>query len=160
MTGRPTTSDEWDWDSARALCLRETQRVLGRIATAEDAAQEAVTRVWRHRATCQTPDGPGPWMAAIARREALRAAVRPAELPLEDAGPLFVEDRVDEIASRVDLHRAVRGLPQLDRQLLIARYWADLTQPQAAKRMRLAEGTVKVRLHRARVRLHAALSSP
>jgi RNA polymerase sigma-70 factor (ECF subfamily) len=152
---------DWDWDQVRALCLREAQRVLGRHAAAEDAAQEAVTRAWRRRASCQTPDSPEPWIAAIARREALRLAARRSDVPLhaaEDA--VGVAGGADELVQGVDVRRAVATMSDADRRLLLARYWGDLTQPQAAHLLGIAEGTVKVRLHRARATLRAALSSP
>lgn len=151
---------DWDWDLVRALCLRETQRVLGRHAAAEDAAQEAVTRAWRRRASCQTPDDPGPWIAAIARREALRLAARRRDAPLHVAEDAVGGGSADELVQRVDVRRAVATLSDADRRLLLARYWGDLTQPQAARVLGIAEGTVKVRLHRARATLRAALSSP
>ena len=46
----------WDWSWARALCLREAQRVLGRNAAAEDAAQEAVIRALLERSPSKAPD--------------------------------------------------------------------------------------------------------
>jgi RNA polymerase sigma-70 factor (ECF subfamily) len=42
---------------------------------------------------------------------------------------------------------------------VLLRYWADLTQPEVARLTKLPEGTVKVRLHRARQRLRAALEA-
>jgi DNA-directed RNA polymerase specialized sigma24 family protein len=53
MTHR-TRSAEWDWEHVRALCLKETRRVLD-DTTADDAAQEATIRVWRHRDRCRNP---------------------------------------------------------------------------------------------------------
>src|SRR5947207_1070509 len=66
----------WDWAALHSHCLRSAQRVLGAQPAAEDAAQEASLKAWRHRAQCRTPERPEPWVAAIARREALRALPR------------------------------------------------------------------------------------
>ena len=151
---------EWDWDHARAVCFREAERVLGRVASAEDAAQEAVTRAWRHRHSCQTPEQPAPWIAAIARREALRVAAQRREAPLEEAEPASVDGPADAVEASLDLRRGLRLLTAGEREVVLARYWADLTQPQAASLLGLAEGTVKVRLHRARATLRAVLSTP
>jgi len=42
---------------------------------------------------------------------------------------------------------------------VLLRSWADLTQPEVARLTALPEGTVKVRLHRARLRLRVALGA-
>jgi RNA polymerase sigma-70 factor (ECF subfamily) len=52
-----------------------------------------------------------------------------------------------------DLHAAMEALSERDRQLLEMRYEEDLTQAAIATRLGIPEGTVKVRLHRARAKL-------
>src|SRR3954463_9015818 len=160
MSSRPLAAGpaSWDWLRLRALCLREAQRVLGRGAAAEDAAQEAAIRAWRQRRHCLTPDRPEPWVTTIARREALRIAAQPRETPYEDHDHEPVPAREDEIEERVDVRRAMLGLSPDDRRLLHARYWQDLTQDHAAVVLNLPAGTVKVRLHRLRIRLHEVLA--
>jgi RNA polymerase sigma-70 factor (ECF subfamily) len=150
------THHHWDWTSVHRLALRETRRVLGAGPDAEDAAQDAAIRAWRRRATCQ--DAPGPWVRAIARNEALRAAGRRRdEAPLEAANA--VHDAAHASTDDDDLRVAIRALEESDRLLLLLRYWADLTQPELARVTSMPEGTVKVRLHRARQRLRAALAA-
>src|SRR3954466_1400723 len=63
---------DWDWASLRQRSRAEALRVLGDPYTADEAAQEAVTRAWRQRHKCRTPGTPEPWVAQIARNEALR----------------------------------------------------------------------------------------
>jgi RNA polymerase sigma-70 factor, ECF subfamily len=151
--------DPWDWTSVHRLALREACSILGPGADAEDAAQEATVRAWRRRSTCR--NAPGPWLREIARNEALRVAGRRRdEAPLEALGEATApggeaHTRPDER----DMRAAVGALEHGDRLLLLLRYWADLTQPEVAEATALPEGTVKVRLHRARKRLHAALSA-
>ena len=83
--GRDST---WDWELVVAWCQAETRRTIGGSPAAEDAAQEAALRAWRRRRQCRTPGAARPWVAAIARREALRAvARRPEEEPLDDDAP-------------------------------------------------------------------------
>ncbi|HEV2726999.1 MAG TPA: sigma-70 family RNA polymerase sigma factor, partial [Solirubrobacterales bacterium] len=52
-----------------------------------------------------------------------------------------------------DIHAALRLLSERDRKLLEMKYEEDLTQAMIARRLGIPEGTVKVRLHRARNRL-------
>ena len=113
-------------------------------------------RAWRRRTTCH--DAPGAWVRAIARNEALRAMGRRRdEASLEAATD--VQGDAPACVECQDLRVAVGMLEQSDRLLLLLRYWGDLTQPEVARATSLPEGTVKVRLHRARQRLRVALGA-
>ena len=151
MTQRTGTAHEWDWGTVSALCLRETRRVLGLGSAADDAAQEATIRAWRYRAKCRDPDRPEPWIAGIARREALRAISRSRELP-EPTDRNLVDSRQDlsELVDRLDLWAAISGMDGQDRWLLVGHYWQDLPNRELAMQLGLAEVTVRVRLHRLR----------
>jgi RNA polymerase sigma-70 factor (ECF subfamily) len=150
------THHTWDWAGVHHLALRETRSVLGAGPDAEDAAQEAAMRAWRRRASCR--DAPGAWIRAIARNEALRTVGRRRdEQPLDAVGEVHGHAPAD--VESHDVRAAVGALEQSDRVLLLLRYWADLTQPEVARATAMPEGTVKIRLHRARQRLRVALSS-
>src|SRR4051794_37268586 len=114
----------WDWESARKICWEEARRVLGPSAAADDAAQEAAIKAWRHHASCRTPENPRPWLAAIARREALRLRGPPRAESLETAPEPHAPAAAD-VALVIDVQRALAELPAADRRLLVARYWAD-----------------------------------
>jgi len=148
---------QWNWTALRAQCLREAQRVLGRNAAAEDAAQEAALKAWRHRASCQTPERPEPWIATIAQREALRQRPAAGLQPLDAAPEPAVEACERHSVLRIDVARALGGVSSADKRLLLARYWADMTQQDAADLLELPAGTAKVRLHRLRARLRPLL---
>jgi RNA polymerase sigma-70 factor, ECF subfamily len=157
----------WDWHSARARCLREAMRVLRDPLAAEDAAQEAMLRAWRQRDSCQHQDEPMGWIVQIARNEALRRLGRDrrraeCELPSDDDRPLEMsasgpEGRLEEV---LDLRRALADVPPEERALLTLRYGADLAQPDIAEMLAIPEGTVKVRLFRARKRIRRAMETP
>jgi RNA polymerase sigma-70 factor (ECF subfamily) len=130
--------------------------VLGPGPDAEDAAQDAAIRAWRRRGTCH--DAPAAWVRAIARNEALRVAGRRrSEAPLDEAMPMAGDAQGTGEAH--DVRVAVQALEASDRLLLLLRYWGDLTQPEVARATALPEGTVKVRLHRARERLRVTLGA-
>jgi RNA polymerase sigma-70 factor, ECF subfamily len=153
-----THPSEWDWTSVRALCLRETRRVLGASSAADDAAQEAVIRVWRHRGRCRTPARPDPWITTIARREAFRTLSQRSERSLDEhvetADPC---QQTAELADSLDLWRAIGSLNGPDRRLLIGHYWQDLPNSELALELGIAESTVRVRLHRLRRQLRHTL---
>ena len=64
------------------------------------------------------------------------------------------------VALAVDVRRALAELSEGDRRLLLARYWADMTQREVADLLGMPDGTAKVRLHRLRARLRPTLREP
>jgi len=148
----------WDWYLLHAHCLREARCVLGTAGSAEDAAQEAAVRAWRRRASCLTPDRPEPWIATIARREALRLARPPRAAPLEDAAVAAEESHEEHVLGQTDIERAIARLSGPDRQLVRGRYWEDLDYRQLGRLLHISEGTARVRLHRALARMREALA--
>jgi RNA polymerase sigma-70 factor (ECF subfamily) len=156
------TEPTWGWKLARTICLREACRVFGAGPDAEDAAQDALMRVWRARHSCAS-EHPEAWMTVIARNAARSrrtgVAVRTARERMGRDGREPADPRADdEIASapeRLTVQDALSRLPPADRKLLRLRYEDDLTQIEIAGRLGWPEGTVKVRLHR--LRRHLAL---
>lgn len=148
------TDQDWSW--VHALALRETRRFLDPEA-AQDAAQEAALRAWRHRNARTGPNGAA-WVRTIARREALRMLARHSkegqliDLMSSLAGPSSPGDT--EI---VDVRNYLQLLPPAERQVVLLRYWGDRTDRDIAQTLGVPVGTVKVRLHRARHRLRTAI---
>jgi RNA polymerase sigma-70 factor (ECF subfamily) len=158
---RHGTDTAWDWSEVVSWCQHEARRTIGRTPVAEDAAQEAALRAWRRRRQCRTPEDARGWVAAIARREALRAvARRPAEEPFELAREPAAEAAEGPGAELAwDVRSAVSKLDPDARRLVLLRYWMDLTQEEAARMLGIPEGTAKVRLHRVRHTLRAELAA-
>lgn len=150
----------WDWAGLRSRCFREAARVLPR-ADAEEAVQEALVRAWLRRDSCRSPDAPLPWLLEITRNEARRLhgrEARRATRELVDALTPAGDDDLAGTAARMTVEQALGSLAVADRQILRLRYAEDLTQPEVARRLGVPEGTVKVRLHRARGRLRRLLA--
>jgi RNA polymerase sigma-70 factor (ECF subfamily) len=155
-----STSDAWNWEAARLRCLREARRHTATEADAQDAVQDAMLQAWRGRGGCLSPGDPIPWMLAITRREAWRTRPWAGHVPLDESawGERASFEDVEALADRLDVQAAIAGLDEAERHLLHLRYVEDLSQPLVAHRLGIPEGTVKVRLHRARNRLRARLS--
>jgi RNA polymerase sigma-70 factor, ECF subfamily len=163
MTPQPlqkVSSTSWDWGELRAFCFSQAMRVVGNPETADDAAQEAVVRAWRHRDRCRQPEQPLGWLRRIARNEAVRAACRrPNEVLVDEplatlSGPKneseLVEDRL--------LFSGILGtLSHADQELARLRYYEDFTCAALADYFGMSEATVKVRLHRLRRKLRQRL---
>jgi RNA polymerase sigma-70 factor, ECF subfamily len=156
----PKDTVAWDWGGLRTRCYREAVRVLPR-ADAEEAVQEALVRAWLRRDACRSPEAPLPWLLEITRNEARRVLGRQARLgSVELPHPVRSEDdALAGAAVRLTVEQALRTLAERDRRVLHLRYAEDLTQVEVARRLGLPEGTVKVRLHRARRRLRRALET-
>ena len=135
-------------------------RVLRDPEAADDAAQEAMTRAWRQRGNCHSPGAPAPWVAQIARNEALRIwqrqqtlLARSEDVEVEETEEDTREPLEDRLIRQVSVRQALATLTDEERELITLRYERDLAQPAIAAALGMPEGTVKVKLHRIRKRL-------
>ncbi len=150
--------DGWEWGEAHRVCLRLAYRYASNPSEAEDIAQDALLRAWRRRATLRESGRRNQWLATIVRNEAFRqhARVRPDPTATIETYEGAEDARVVATVERADLHAALKRLSERDRELLALRYSEDLTQAAIARKLGIPEGTVKVRLHRARDKLRRA----
>ena len=112
-------------------------------------------RAWRRRSTLRESDRRNQWLATIVRNEAFRqhARVRPDPTSAIEGQEGEEDQRVLDTVELADLHAALGRLSERERELLEMRYQDDLTQAAIADKLGIPEGTVKVRLHRARNKL-------
>ncbi|MBN8866985.1 MAG: sigma-70 family RNA polymerase sigma factor [Solirubrobacterales bacterium] len=144
----------WDWEEAREICLRVARRYARGSGEAEDIAQNAVIRAWRYQHKLRDGERRSEWLSRIARNEALRALERNIPEPSEVVEQGGEEDhRLEGVIESATVQAALANLSEADRELILLRYDSDLTQSAIAERLGIPEGTVKVRLHRARARL-------
>jgi RNA polymerase sigma-70 factor, ECF subfamily len=157
-TLQKVSSASWDWDELRRFCFTQALRVVGSPAEADEAAQEAIVRAWRHRDRCRQPDRPFGWLGRIAHNEAVRLATRrPKEVLVEEPTATREPAPDDDVETRLLLDHILSSLSPGDRELARLRYYEDLTCAALAEHFGLSEGTVKVRLHRLRQRIRQRL---
>jgi RNA polymerase sigma-70 factor (ECF subfamily) len=156
VTLQKVSSTSWDWAELRSFCFAQALHVVGTHEAADEAAQEAIVRAWRHRDSCREPAQPHGWLRRIAHNEAVRLiGRRPKEVLVEEALPSWngAPEGDDELENRLLLTGILGRLSPVDQELARLRYYEDLTCAKLADHFGLSEATVKVRLHRLRGRL-------
>ena len=123
-------------------------------AMAEDMAQEAFVRAWRALKTFRGESAFSTWLTSIALnvyRSALRdrePLLPPVEPPAAGLGDALSSLMGEERAATV--RRLVLTLPRRYREALVVFYFEERNLAEAARILRLSEGTLKSRLHRGR----------
>jgi len=134
-------------------------RVLGRVAEADDVAQEVFTRHWREPRRFDATRGElGSYLRLMARSRALdlwrrehaaqRARDRVALLTVPEEMPA-AERPVDAAVQRglrAPIRDAMRKLPALQREALLLAYWGGLTADEIAHYSGVPLGTAKSRI--------------
>ena len=115
-------------------------------------------RAWRMRHQCQDPGRPWAWLSRICQREGARLSARRRTAALPEGYEPAEPSGADETVERLSVTAAVAGLAPIDRELISRRYGDDQTTRWIAGALSMPEGTVKVRLHRARRHLARVLA--
>jgi len=128
---------------------------------AEDMAQEAFLRAFRHLGSWRRDAAFSTWLFALAanayRDEMRRARPESVEIDENMAGAGSAEDAVDVSERRALVQRAVRTLPPKYRDPLVLFYFHEQDIAATAQSLGLPEGTVKARLSRGRGLLESRL---
>ena len=137
--------------------------MTGNRALAEELAQEAFLSAWKGIRGFRRGSPFKPWLMRIlvntvmAHRRKRSVETTPIE---ESAWADDAEHPAALAESRLErqtVQRAIRGLSPEHRQVVVLRYFADMTVPEVARASGVNEGTVKSRLHRAHQALRQRL---
>ena len=141
---------------------RTARLILGDPIEAEDATHDAALAAWWRFAELREPARFEAWFGRIlvnACRDRLRARRRlPISVDVAGVGPLHDTtwvDPADAVVREELLRNAVHSLSPEHREVVVLRYFADLTVEQIAERTGTRAGTVKSRLHYALRRMRA-----
>jgi RNA polymerase sigma factor (sigma-70 family) len=149
--------------------FRYARGLVSSDQAAEDVLQETWIAVYRGASGFEGASSVRAWVLGISRRLAARTwrlrAGEPADkAPLHELGEQAgwgAEDDPEALAAALESGARVRaaldGLSDSDREILLLRDVEQLTGPEAAEILGISEATMKTRLHRARLRLLAAL---
>lgn len=162
--------------SAPAL-RRLARAIVGHAGGADDVVQEAFARALRALDTFDPERGAAkPWLFAIARHaafEVLRARRAQPTLDVDELGafePMMTlgiaagwgaspEQALLRETERDDLAHALASLPAPDREVIVLRDLDGLSGDEVAAVLGLEVRAMKSRLHRARLRLLAAVKA-
>ncbi len=139
------------------------QLILGGSAAAEDIVEEAFIRVCGSRSKIRDPDRAAGYLRTttmnLARSELRRqqTALRNAPVPhAEPAGPL--EPALTK-AGNASVMNALRLLPWRQQQVIMLRYYADLSVLETAQTLQISLGTVEMHGFRALASFGEALQA-
>jgi RNA polymerase sigma-70 factor (ECF subfamily) len=162
-------SRDGDLDAYAVLVARYTLRahraawLLGAGEDADDVVQEAFVKAFRGLPKFRAGEPFAPWLLSIVANETknlLRSRHRRNALTLrlsalepDGATPDTPFDEAVAGERRAKLLAAVNALPDRERQVLICRYFLDLSEAETAQVLRWPLGSVKSRTSRALGRL-------
>jgi RNA polymerase sigma-70 factor (ECF subfamily) len=138
---------------------------------AEDLTQEAFLRAHRERETLKDPEAILSWLYCIAThvsldflRKRTKAAARASKSGLDDidppdAGTPSMQHVLEQEQMSTCVNRFFVDIPDTYRSVILLHDMYGLTGPEIASALGVPLPTVKIRLHRARRRLKAALEA-
>ena len=140
---------EDEFDELAALAYRTAFRIVGTRADAEEIVQDTMVKAYARWSRVRSHARP--WVCRVAANDAIglvrkrtrRDAPRTLRLSGEQA------DLHDGAITRLDLQRLLLDLPKRQRDVIVLRYLADLTEAQVADELGISLGTVKAHAHRA-----------
>jgi RNA polymerase sigma factor (sigma-70 family) len=139
------------FEELAGIAYRVAYRLLGSREDARDVAH------WR-----RTSHHPEAWVTRVAANASIdhlrrsRGRSLDGRPPRELAGP----DHGALAAQRLELVRALADLPRRQRQVVVLRYLADLSEARVAEDLGCSAGTVKQHASRGLAALRAALAEP
>ncbi len=169
--GEAPPVDAWLLDAYRddyADLVRLAALLLDDRESAEEAVQDAFVAVARRRArgALRDPDATLPYLRSAVlnnarsalrkrgvRRRHLRSVGPPASAPSADH-----RVEADDDARRVAA--VLRTLPPRQREVLVLRYWSDLSEAEIADALGISAGSVKTHAHRALQAMARGLETP
>ncbi len=129
---------------------------------AEDLAQDAFVRAFAALPQLQGP--PRPWLLQIARNRCLDHLRREQRGPWSDAPEIVQDGPVDDsplsadlLADRPRLARALSGLPEQERAIVVLRFVHGFEYTEIAETFGIRPGAARMRVSRALARLREEL---
>lgn len=153
-----------------------SMKVCGHPEDAEDTMQEVLFRSLQHLAKINNPQELAVWLYTVTRNRCWRMRRKPSHAPakmlsLDELMPsdeelgILLQDAGDGPEANLLhaerhhlLHQAILRIPAPLRIVLVLHDMEELTTEQVAQILDLQQGTVRIRLHRARLSVRKEMS--
>jgi RNA polymerase sigma-70 factor (sigma-E family) len=143
------------FDELFAAARRIALRLVGDSAAADDVAAEALARAYARWPKVRELDYRDAWVMRVSANVALDELRRSKRIP---PAPVTADvDATDAAVTRIALAQALQRLPRRQRDVVVLRYLADLSEADVAESLGVSAGSVKQHAHRAIDALRRAL---
>ena len=166
LIGQARAGDQRAWElivrQHRQPVFRLAYLLLGDPDDAEDVAQDAFIRAYRHLDRFDPARPLRPWLMRITSNLAHNRirSVKRYWRALERAARRTPSTQIPfERDDAQVLWQAIRRLRRADQQVIYLRYFLEVSESEMADVLEIRPGTVKSRLHRALARLRAVIDS-
>ena len=129
-------------------------------ALAEELTQDALLSAWQGIGGFIVDRPVKPWLVRIVVNRVLSHQRRHSlpTTPIDGVPEPRARDRIeDEVEAREEVARGLAALSQDHRQVLMLRYYTELTVPEIQEVLGLPEGTIKSRLSRAMAEMRSVI---
>jgi len=175
MAEQPKSAVAAGMSAHRASILRYVRSIVGDPSTAEDLTQETFLRAHARWTSLQDESRLLPWLYRIAtnvcrdgfRRQKSRHRPGPADVDPYDtvetnAAVADVGPRLDQALDQEEMSSCVQSylaeIPDSYRAVILLHDMERMSNPEIAEMLGISLATVKIRVHRAREKLRAALA--
>ncbi|MGE0005607.1 MAG: sigma-70 family RNA polymerase sigma factor [Parvibaculaceae bacterium] len=136
----------------RAAARRNLARYGLGAADGEDVVQDTLLAIHLKRQTWDRDRPIGPWIAAIARNkfiDLMRRRGRAVHVPIEDVAASLPDDDASPGLESFEVGRMLDNLNEKQRMVVRSLAVEGASVRQAAQRLNMTEGAIRVTLHRA-----------
>jgi len=134
------------------MALRLAGALLQDGDEAEDAVQDAAFTAWRRMGNLREGSSLRPWFLGIVANRC-RAVKRNKWWSVLHSEPPEAEAPATDLASSIDLRRALRRISYDERLILVLRYYLDMSYEEIATTLAISNKAARTRVERAIHRL-------
>ncbi len=132
--------------------LRLAQILVDDRGAAEEVVQEAFVRLFRQWGSLREPDAAAGWLRTtvlnLARSRLRRRGLARARREAVPVAPASPAERAELNEEHRQVVEAVRALPRRQREVVVLRFYEDLSVDETAAALGISAGAVKTHTHR------------